>query len=180
MRCTTVTSQPRTCKPRAASRPSSPPPITTAFTPGPARSSSWRVSSRVRKAKTPSLSSPAIGGLNAELPVASSSVSYWVTLPSSPVTVFASASTSDLVLLVPVERVQRDLVGRTLTSEHRRQQNAVVVDVRFVAENRDLESRRVLEDLLDTSHTRHAVADDDEPFHDIAHLAGSTRTAHCL
>jgi len=46
-----------------------------AFTPGPERSSSARVSSSVRKTKTPSLSSPSIGGIHAELPVASSSVS---------------------------------------------------------------------------------------------------------
>ena len=39
------------------------------------RSSSARVSSSVRNAKTPSLSSPSIGGIQAELPVASSSVS---------------------------------------------------------------------------------------------------------
>ena len=35
IRCTTVTSQPCTCRPRAASRPSRPPPITTASVAGP-------------------------------------------------------------------------------------------------------------------------------------------------
>ena len=52
------------------------------------------MSSSVRKANTPSLSSPAIGGIHAELPVASSSVSYGVTVPSCAVTVFATGSTS--------------------------------------------------------------------------------------
>jgi hypothetical protein len=55
-----------------------------------------RASFAQRKTKTPSLSSPSIGGIHARLPVASSSVSYGVTLPSSPVTVLASGSTSTM------------------------------------------------------------------------------------
>ena len=149
IRCTTVTSQPCTCRPRAASRPSRPPPITTALTPGPARRSSSRVSSSVRNAKTPSLSSPSIGGIHAELPVASSSVSYGVTLPSSPVTVLRRGSTSTMrtptrrsmsLLLIPLERVEHDVVGGLLAGEHRREQDAVVVDVRLVAEDGDVET----------------------------------------
>ena len=68
----------------------------------------------------------------------------------------------DAVLAIPVERVQRDLVGRLLAGQHRRQQDAVVVDVGFVAEDRDVELRRVLQDLLDAGDAGHAVADDDE------------------
>ena len=69
------------------------------------------MSSSVRNAKTPSLSRPSIGGMNALLPVASSSVSYGVTLPSLPVTVFAvgvdvddadADAQVDAVLLVPL------------------------------------------------------------------------------
>ena len=56
--------------------------MTTAFTPGAARSRSVRVSSSVRNGNTPSLSSPWIGGIHALLPVASSSVSYGVIDPS--------------------------------------------------------------------------------------------------
>ncbi len=174
IRCTTVTSQPCTCRPRAASRPSRPPPITTAFGPGPDRRISSRVSSSVRNAKTPSLSSPSIGGIHAELPVASSSVSYGVTLPSSPVTVLARGSTSTMrtptrrsmsLLAIPLERIDDDVVGGLLAGEHRRQHDAVVVDVRLVAEDGDVELRLVLEDLLEAGHAGHAVADDDQSLH---------------
>ena len=142
--------------------------------PGAARrraSSSARVSSSVRNAKTPSRSSPAIGGIHAELPVASSSVSYGVTLPSAAVDGLLpridvgdphADPQLDAVLAVPLERVQRDLVGRLLAGQHRRQQDAVVVDVGLVAEDRDVELRRVLQDLFDAGHAGHAVADDDQ------------------
>ena len=49
--------------------------MTMALRPLPERSISARVSSRVRNANTPSLSSPSIGGMKALLPVASSSTS---------------------------------------------------------------------------------------------------------
>ena len=87
----------------------------------------------------------------------------------------------DVVVLIPLERVQRDLVRRPLAGEHRRQQDAVVVDVRLVTEHRDRELRRVLQDLLDAGDARHAVADDDESLHRChPQREGSTRTAHCL
>ena len=98
--------------------------------PGPARRSSSRVSSSVRKVNTPSLSRPLMGGIHAELPVASSSVSYGVTLPSSPVTVFADRidvddadadAKVDLVAPIPLERVDDDVVGALLAGEHGRQ-----------------------------------------------------------
>jgi hypothetical protein len=82
----------------------------------------------------------------------------------------------DVVLAIPVERVDDDVVGRPLAREHRRQHDAVVVDVRLVAEDGDRELRRVLQDLLDARHPRHPVADDDEAFHAVR----STRTADCL
>jgi hypothetical protein len=38
----------------------------------------------------------------------------------------------------------------------------------------------MLEDLLDARDARHAVADDDQLFHELPRVARSTRTAHCL
>ena len=64
--------------------------------------------------------------------------------------------------LIPVDVVQHDVVGGLLAGQHRREQDAVVVDVRLVAEDRDLEIVPVLEDLLDAGDAGHAVADDDE------------------
>ena len=160
--------------------------MTTARVCGPARSSSARVSSSVRNANTPSLSSPAIGGNQGELPVASNNVSYGVTRPSLPVTVsrprididnpHADAEV-DAVLSIPLEPVDHDVVGVLFAGEHRREQHAVVVDVRLVAEDRDVEARRVLQDLLEARHAGHAVAD----HHQLLHRAVlSTRTADCL
>ena len=122
--------------------------MTTALRAGPdALEQRARVVERA-EAKTPSLSRPSIGGIHAELPVASSSVSYGVTLPSSPVTVFSAAidvddadadAQIDVVAAIPLERVDDDVVGGLLAGEHRRQHHAVVVDVRLVAEHRDVE-----------------------------------------
>ncbi len=107
------------------------------------------MSSSVRNAKTPSLSSPSIGGIHAVLPVASSSVSYGVTLPSS-----AGDGLRDRIDVDDRGRraaggcrccwyhssgLSDDVVGGLLAGEHRRQQDAVVVDVRLVAEHRDVE-----------------------------------------
>ena len=83
---------------------------------------------------------------------------------------------TDVVVLIPLEGIQGDLVGRPLAREHRRKEDAVVVDVRLITEHRDCELRRVLQNLLNAGHTRHAIANDDEPFH----REGSTRTAHCF
>ncbi len=68
----------------------------------------------------------------------------------------------DVVLRVPLATVDDDVVGGLLAGEHRRQHDAVVVDVRLVAEDRHGEARLVLEDLLEAGHPRHAVADDDQ------------------
>ena len=91
---TTVTWQPCTCNPRAASSPNKPPPITTALTPGPESSSSARVSSTVRNTNTPFFFVPSMGGMNGELPVAIRSLSNGVTTPASSVTVLAAVSTA--------------------------------------------------------------------------------------
>ena len=68
--------------------------MTTAFFPGAARSKSARVSSRLRKTKTSFFFTPSIGGISGVLPVAIRSLSKGVTLPSSPVTVLRTESTS--------------------------------------------------------------------------------------
>ena len=55
--------------------------------------------------------------------------------------------------------------GARLACQHRREQDAVVVDVRLVAEDGDVEAALVLEDRLDARHARHAVADNDQVRH---------------
>ena len=69
--------EPKFCRPRAASSPSRPPPITAARLLCPARRPAMpRQSSRVRKTKTPGLQlpsgivQPSIGGMKGRLPVA--------------------------------------------------------------------------------------------------------------
>ena len=71
----------------------------------------------------------------------------------------------DVVALVPFDRVERDVIRRLLAGQHRREQDPVVVDVCLVAEDRHVEPRRMLEDLLHAGHACHAVADDDQPVH---------------
>ena len=97
-----------------------------------------------------------------------------VTLPSLPVTVLAirvdvndpnADAQVDVVALIPLDGIQDDVVRGLLAGENGRQHDAVVVDVRLVAEDGDLELRRVLQDLLEAGHPRHAVADDHEALH---------------
>ena len=71
----------------------------------------------------------------------------------------------DAVALIPLDGVEHDVVRGLLAGENGRQHDAVVIDVRLVAEDRDLESRRVLQDLLEAGHARHAVSDHDEALH---------------
>ena len=51
-------------------------------------------------------------------------------------------------------------------ARHRRQQNAVVVDVSLVAKDRDLKLGRVAQNLFHAGHTGHAVSYHDQLFHD--------------
>ena len=71
----------------------------------------------------------------------------------------------NVVALIPVETVENDILIRFFTCQHRRQQDAVVVDVSLVAEDRDVELRRVPHNLLDASHSRHPISDDHKLFH---------------
>ncbi len=92
----------------------------------------------------------------------------------------------DLVFEVPGERIQRDVVNRLLAGEDARQENAVVVDMGLIAEDRDFEVMVVAKDLFETADAGHAVTDDDELLFEL--FAGhyrwtpdfSTRTADCL
>ena len=69
-----------------------------------------------------------------------------------------------VVLGVPVERVDEDVVRLLRAGEHAREQDAVVVAVRLVAEHGDLEAiaAGAREHVFDEAGARHAVADDHE------------------
>jgi hypothetical protein len=69
----------------------------------------------------------------------------------------------DAARAVPVERVEDDVVGGLLAGQHRREQHAVVVDVRLVAEDGDVEVGLVGEHVLEAGHAGHAVAHEDQP-----------------
>ena len=91
----------------------------------------------------------------------------------------------DVVLLIPVQRIDRDVVGGALAREHAREQDAVVVGVRLVAEDRDAELRRVLEDLLQAGDSGHSVpttirSSISDHSCECRDSAFSTFTAHCL
>ena len=69
----------------------------------------------------------------------------------------------DLVLRVPGVVVDDDVVERLLAGEHRREHDAVVVDARLGAENRDVVAiRRARKELFEHAARRHAVAEHDE------------------
>ena len=90
---TTVTSIPCSCRPFAASNPSRPPPMTTAFLCLPAASIISAVSSMVRKATTPSFCEPGIGKMNGWEPVAKTNLSKGIFSPFSLVTSLFAVST---------------------------------------------------------------------------------------
>ncbi|MBI3512727.1 MAG: hypothetical protein HY060_01430, partial [Proteobacteria bacterium] len=56
------------------------------------------------------------------------------------------------IFVVPVERVQNNVVGSFFAGKDRRKQNPVVIDVRFFAEDGDVEFRRVLQYLFDAGN----------------------------
>ena len=61
--------------------------------------------------------------------------------------------------------VEDDVVRGFFAGEDGRQHDAVVVDVGFIAEDRHVELAGVLQDLLETGHSGHAIADDNEALH---------------
>ena len=67
--------------------------------------------------------------------------------------------------LIPLQTVQLNFIRCLLSGEHGGKQDAVVVDVSFISENRDFKFWRMLQNLFDTSHARHAVPDNHKLFH---------------
>jgi len=66
----------------------------------------------------------------------------------------------DAVFGVPAQRVEDDLVDGLLTGQHRAEQDAVVVGVRFGPEHGDVvEVGCDFQQLFERAHTGHAVAD---------------------
>ena len=66
---------------------------------------------------------------------------------------------------VPARPVDDDLIERLISGQHRRQQDAVVVRVRLGADDRDLVTVGCARQaLFQCAHSRHAVADDNEPW----------------
>ncbi len=69
----------------------------------------------------------------------------------------------DAVLVVPVRRIDDDLVDRLFAGQHRGQQDAVVVRVRLGADDGDgVAVGSAGQQLLDRAHSGHPVADDNE------------------
>ena len=92
---------------------------------------------------------------------------------------------ADVVLLVPGERVDEDVLRVVGACQDARQQDPVVVAVRLVAEDRDVEPRRVARDhLLHQPRAGHAVANHHQPFPRLHGRAlrsdALTRAAHTL
>ena len=109
MRCTTVTGQPWDAIPRAASRPSSPPPITAACVASAAAARMRSQSSGPRNACTCGRSMPGIGGISALDPVARTSLPYGSAVPSSSATTLSAT---------PIASTRRPSSGRTWWSSN--------------------------------------------------------------
>ena len=153
--CTTSTCCTWLCRPRAASRPSRPPPITTArwWSAGVPDHAAGVVERAEREdalvvAARRVGACPSIGGTNGRLPVAMISLSYGVAVPSSAYTTLANRSIrstrTPACSVMPFSAYQRQVVeedaGLVLhAGEHVGQHDPVVVAVRLVAEHRDLE-----------------------------------------
>src|SRR5207237_6723232 len=83
----------------------------------------------------------------------------------------------DAVASIPLGSIDHDVLGFFFAREYGREQDPVVIRMRFLTEHRHLEARRERKDLLEAGHARHAVADDNEPLH---RAVLSPRTAACL
>src|SRR6185312_9302566 len=69
------------------------------------------------------------------------------------------------VLLIPIESIHNDVVQRLFARQYRGKKNAVVIDVCFVAENRDIELLPEFQDLFDARDPRHTVPDNNKFLH---------------
>ena len=68
----------------------------------------------------------------------------------------------DVVFFIPLIGVEHDFTDGLFTSKHRREHDAVVIAVRLGAKDGDVVMFRVdFEELFDSSHAGHAIADDD-------------------
>src|SRR5580704_3121795 len=76
-----------------------------------------------------------------------------------------SSEELDIVFLVPTARIDDDLVDFLFAGQDRRQENPVIVDVRFGSENGDLVAVwRAFQQFFNSPHASHPVADHYEPF----------------
>ncbi len=71
----------------------------------------------------------------------------------------------DIIVLVPGERVDEDVLRVMAPGEHAREQDPVIVTVGLVTEHDDVEAVAAAapEELLHEARPGHSVADDDEP-----------------
>ena len=165
---------PRRFNPHAASRPSRPPPITTArrsLLRAP-RSSPRHRRCRGRRAHWASrrreLAAPAVSirwratvcrkGRRSRRRASTRRAARSMAVARFPV------NQANAMLAVPAPRVDDDFVERLVARQDRRQQDAVVVRLRFGADDGDVETvGSARQQLLDRPHPGHAVADDHEP-----------------
>ena len=173
MRCTTVVFMPFIARPAAASRPSRPPPITTALPPLPAAASMASTSSRSRKVTTPGRSTPGTGiriGLRADrdhqgvIALALASIGADGLRGAVDGDDRLAPAQVDAVAFVPGVVMDDDVLELLFAGQHRRQHDAVIVDARLGAEDGDVVAAwGSREQLLEQAAGRHAVAENDEP-----------------
>ena len=143
-----------------------------------------------RKARTPGSPRPGIGGASGFEPVASSSLSYPTASPLGERHRFRgrvdrgrriAGDQPYAVRVVPAGRVDDDVGDALVAGQHRGQQDAVVVRVRFGPDYGDLVTiGSAGQHFLDRPHSGHAVADDDQPLApgmSAAHPPAQTRAA---
>ena len=160
-------------EPAAASRPSRPPPMTTALARDCAASSMAFTSSRSRKVKTPARS---IARYRQDDRRRSRRDDQFVVMRDRAVVGdyrlrdpvdgddLVALIERDVVLDVPTIAVDDDLLVILLAGQNRREHDAVVIDARLGIEDGDLiATRRLLEKMFQHATGRHAVADDNKP-----------------
>src|SRR5262245_43012107 len=93
----------------------------------------------------------------------------------------------DAVGFVPLQRVQKDVLGFVRSRKDARQENAVVVAVWLVAKNNHLETVAAASchDFFEQTRSRHPIPNNDQPFfvsaphigHRLMHARGQIRVA---